>query len=235
MRRRREPAEAPRPAEQDGFANDGGGWTDKDAWREWWGGVVQRWGGQADNDFGQPLMLRVPRGVAVAALGGIVVLLIIAYGVGYARGRSATADAGPGYVAGIDPGSMEMRGMRKPPAAIRVDPAGELIDPRVPGSNYLIVAQYPEDEAERLSDFLWERGVETLLQRLDNGRFHVIVVTPPEGFTKEAMGLGEHVPFRTQMLALGRAWKQHNGNRGDDLTSMYFKRFDPPPGKTNAS
>lgn len=185
----------------------------------------------------EPLTLRVPRGMAVAMLAGLLGLLILAYWVGHSRGGSAAenrvrAEYEPALV---DDGRAPPQ---RPGGQINTTRTGsgtatastEQADPRVKGSNYLILALYPQEEARRLQAFLAERQVDVLVgPRNNKGLCQVIALT---GFTREQVRDTDAAErFLTKMRALGRDWKATNDNRGDDLASMYYDKYQPPDGR----
>lgn len=187
-------------------------------------------------DAGVPVVLRVPRGVAIAACAGVLALMVLSYWVGYSRGSSATAerlkveyeqggrpDRVPDATARIvvpDTGrpSAEGMGAQEPRPVSR--------DPRVVGLNYVVLAMYPRVEADRLAMFLAGRGVETVVVPTDNAElFHVVGLA---GFTTEQYRAGEHREYERRMKQLGRDWRAFNDNKGLDLSDMYWKLFTGP-------
>lgn len=193
----------------------------------------------------EPLTLRVPRGMAVAMLAGLLGLLVLAYWVGYSRGDSAAdkrvraeyepalADDGRAppersvTAPGTGPGSRINATNNGPGTASA--PVTQS-DPRVKGNNYLILALYPEEEARRLKAFLAQRQVEVMVgPRNNKGLCQVIALN---GFTREQVRDTDAAErFLTKMRALGRDWKAANDNRGDDLASMYYDKYQPPDGR----
>lgn len=185
----------------------------------------------------EPLTLRVPRGMAVAMLAGLLGLLILAYWVGHSRGGSAAEKR---VTAMYEPALADdgRTPPERPGGRINTPNTGsgtvtapvQQSDPRVKGSNYLILALYPEEEARRLKAFLAERQVDVLVgPRNNKGLCQVIALT---GFTREQIRDTDAAErFLTKMRALGRDWKAHNGGRGDDLASMYYDKYQPPDGR----
>jgi hypothetical protein len=179
--------------------------------------------------------------MAVAMLAGLLGLLVLAYWVGYSRGDSAAekrvtamyepalADDGrtPPERTGTGPGSRI--NTANTGSGTATTPAQQA-DPRVKGSNYLILALYPEEEARRLKAFLAERQVEVMVgPRNNKGLCQVIALT---GFTREQVRDTDAAErFLAKMRALGRDWKAANDNRGDDLASMYYDKYQPPDGR----
>lgn len=192
-------------------------------------------------DAGVPVVLRVPRGVAIMACVSVLGLLVLAYWAGYSQGSSATeerlrsewAEGGrPDRIPGMpsatatlvvpdtaNPGGSEPAAGDQP--AVRV-----ARDPRQVGLNYLILAMYPRMEAERLGAFLDGRGVETIVIPTDNGRsFEVVGLV---GFTSEQRRAGEHREYERRMRQLGRDWHAFNNFKGLNLSDMYWRLFTGP-------
>lgn len=192
--------------------------------RQWWGG-------------GAPIVLRLPRGMALVLIVAAVGLLVLAYLTGHSRGVSAgETDAQSRYKA-LMRGSMRGGAMVGGHGAI-LTPDGDPMmpgrgrvflpgdaDPRQADLNYPIVARYHLEEAKRLAEFFAERGVDTLVVSAHNtGLFHVI---PVMGFTGEDFRNKQHHPLERQLRDLGREWKILNNNRGDDLSSLWWDKFEP--------
>jgi hypothetical protein len=179
---------------------------------------------------GAPVLLRLPRGFAVVLVVAAVGLVVLAYRVGFSRGEAAAelrlielADSGRPLLRQPPP---LPQGSTPPPAeqAPRA-PAGLLQgDLRQVGLNYLILARYPKDEAQRLREFLASRGVETIAVPSDNARLFHVVAWP--GFTGDQWSGPNGTAFVAEMRKHGAAWKLHNNNRGDDLRSMYWKLYE---------
>jgi hypothetical protein len=65
--------------------------------------------------------------------------------------------------------------------------------------------------------------------RNNKGLCQVIALT---GFTREQVRDTDAAErFLAKMRALGRDWKAANDNRGDDLASMYYDKYQPPDGR----
>lgn len=183
------------------------------------GGRVPWWVGSSS-----PLVLRVPRGLAVLGVAGLVLLIVLAYWVGAVRGsasaQQAVAAAGMGersgpegyYIAADD-------GYQGPEQEV---PEGvvEGEDRRVPGMCYVRVVESTEADCRRIAEFFASRGVAMQVTRGNNDRFRVYVIeraySPQETESESAQY------FLRQMRGHGRAWKVHNGGRGDDLSTMYY-------------
>ncbi|MFW6059219.1 MAG: hypothetical protein ACODAQ_03505 [Phycisphaeraceae bacterium] len=234
-----EPA-APRPAVVERAPEPAGGGGEHAWWS--WSGV------------GVPIILRVPRGVAILAVVGLIGLLVLAYWVGHTRGEAAatatmTEQTRPSDEAdhrappGPPPQRSPQSGSRQASAATggtaASDTAGEDAspggadvrrsarrggDPREPGLNYFIVATYTADHAQRCAEFLAEQGVETHLVSGDNDRFSIWVVE--RGFTRQELYDSQvYRQWESRLKDLGRAWAAHNGNSRDTFASMYPAKY----------
>lgn len=182
----------------------------------------------------EPLLLRVPRGMAVSLLAGLLGLLILAYWVGYSRGGSVAekrvtaiyepALNGAGRVPPSRPGALQGTESRAP---LTGPMTRGRVDRRTPGLNYLVLASCPPKEAQRLQAFLAERQVDVMVgPRNNKGLCQVIAL---RGFTRQQYrDTDEKTRFMVRMRALGRDWKSSNKGKGDDLSSMYYDKYDPP-------
>jgi len=176
--------------------------------------------------------------MALCLMAGLIGLLILAYAVGHSQGDSAAEKriraeltvTGPGYtppprlgaVRGTESGSPQGRAGR---STEPLDPGR--VDPRVPGLNYLVLASCPPDEARRLQGFLAERQVEVMVgPRNNKGLCQVIAL---RGFTRQQYrDTDQKTRFMARMRALGRDWKSANKGKGEDLSSMYYVKYEPP-------
>ncbi|WP_428389705.1 hypothetical protein [Mucisphaera sp.] len=195
---------------------------------------------------GEPLVLRVPKGLAIGVVVGLILVVGLAYWVGYQRGAGSVeaeeggiVDRPPGPIgqalvpepelfvgSSLDGVGVEVLDLNRTPMGWHE--AGSGADPRSAGLNYLILATYPEAEALRLAVFLADRGVASVLEPVNNARFQVVAVNV--GFTRNAFERGVHEIYRRSMLEIGRAWHAENGGRGSDaLQDMYFYRHGPTP------
>ncbi|MEQ9461624.1 MAG: hypothetical protein RIG82_11805 [Phycisphaeraceae bacterium] len=192
----------------------------------------------------EPLVLRVPKGLVAAVAVVLLLILGLAYWVGYERGANGetettaaaveappgplTTPAAPPRFIGADlegPGISLLDLSRTPLGGYQADSPS---DPRQDGMNYLILATYPAAEAQRLSEFLVTHRVASVLKPVNNDRFQVIAVNV--GFTRDAFEQGTQETYRQALLEVGRAWHAHNGRRGNDaLQDMYFYRHGPTP------
>jgi len=105
-----------------------------------------------------------------------------------------------------------------------------LTDPRAVGRNYFILATVRPSEVEgvrQLQKFLAERGLETFLDTVNNGRLRVLVDVT-RGFTRDELRNLEHAEHEQRIRSLGREWKKAQGGIGTDLRDIYRDRYDGP-------
>lgn len=201
----------------------------------WWS-----WAG-----VGTPIILRVPRGIAACAAVALLGLLVLAYWAGHSRGSAATlASLDPSQPLNLQrtapalplnasqlttnattrPTSASPSPSRTPDSGPRTSDSPSA-DPRLAGLNYARLALLPRSDAQRLADFLQNEGVETILDSVDNDRFHVVAVD--QGFAANELGSDAKRAYENRLRAAGRAWKRHNNNRGDALEDLYFAKYEP--------
>ncbi|MFK7789371.1 MAG: hypothetical protein AB8C95_07790 [Phycisphaeraceae bacterium] len=177
-----------------------------------------------------PLVLRVPRGVAILSVVGLLLVIVVAYWVGSMLGA---AGAQPEVVEGG-------LGQRLGPEGYFISPDDDYEGPKVdvpdtaleverrePGLNYMQLITSTKEDCERLARFFGARGVAIQLVPVHNKELWVAYAIK-RGYRSDEMG-SEHQQRYEQMLrSLGRQWKQNNGGRGTDLSTMIFTRNDGP-------
>ncbi|MFP4144786.1 MAG: hypothetical protein ACLFV3_06545 [Phycisphaeraceae bacterium] len=174
-----------------------------------------------------PLVLRVPRGMAVLLGLGLLGLIVLAFVVGYEQGQSAaeqaTADAGsqsasprlarapavPAGAAGLDASPAE--GSQTPGSAGERAPAWK------ESESYLCVATHPHEVAERLAEYMRGAGVEVGVIPHDNDRSKVVC---RRGFGDTSSS--EAKRFRARIVnEIGPDWDENH--RGPtDLSDAYW-------------
>ena len=89
------------------------------------------------------------------------------------------------------------------------------------GLNYLVIANYHQDEAQRAAAYLMDNGIRAAVVPINSGATWRVVGL--EGYTGEQMRAGEHRTYRDSIEALGRAWERdHNGS--DNFSGMFFRK-----------
>ena len=180
-----------------------------------------------------PLVLRIPPGGVV--VGGLVLLVVImlAYLVGHARGVKAGKlearqirqevfgpDGGTGggvETAGVirGDGSTASGGDTGPSRAELYD------DPREAGLNYFVLAQYNREEAERLAMFLERHGLDAFVNPVNNGKFQVI---SEQGFRADQLETNAFKNHRRWLKQVGRLWKDQEQGPSD-LSDLWLKKY----------
>ncbi|QQE12134.1 hypothetical protein JD969_01265 [Planctomycetota bacterium] len=198
--------------------------------------------------FDEPVILRVPRGIAVAICFGVLTLIGMAYWVGESRGAKATRAAIeeegrlmeirlPGLRAGRGaPNSLGeplvkneryqavtlMEQVYNVTNDIVVPPD---MDPRVLGENYLQVTTCSREKAVELMEFLLSRHeVETAA--FTSYSKELVTVVALKGFRVTQDPESEGYKFRSAMLRVGRDWQKLNGRNTKDLSDMFFAKYD---------
>jgi hypothetical protein len=176
-----------------------------------------------------PLVLRIPRGLALLAVVGVLGVIVLAYLVGSARGaasaepnpedRSLGERSGPdGYFVTSEDGyeGSEVDVPKDPLTAER----------REPGLNYMRLIQDDEAYCRELAEFFGKREVALQLVLVNNGR-SCIAYAVKRGYRGDELDSESCKRYRQQLLSIGQQWKIHNGNRGTDLSTMYFELYNP--------
>ena len=177
-----------------------------------------------------PLVLRLPRGLAVLSLAGVLLVIVLAYFVGTIRGAAAARPepdeqtlgqrSGPqGYfIAGQD----DYQGTE-----VQVPEQALTAERREPGKNYMRLIQSTEQDCRELAEFFGARGVAIQLAMVNNGR-SCVAYAVKRGYRGDELSSESCKRYKQQLLSLGRQWKAHNQGRGTDLATMYFERYDGP-------
>lgn len=150
-----------------------------------------------------PIVLRVPRGMAI--LIGVVVLafIFLAYWVGYQQAQFAQS-AAPSAV----PGDVESYGQGR-------------ADRRIEGLTYFVLAEFPASpdgrndargHAEDLVGFLRDQAVEAKMVIGHNKGLRVVALT---GFRDDQIASADYQKYQQELSELGRRWKQVHGGLTD--------------------
>lgn len=198
---------------------------DDGADRAWW------------RSFDEPVVLRVPRGLAVLIVAVAVGIVVLAYWVGNQRGIAA----GKAIVEARLEGQTNLLRPRLAPdvpggdGALDTPPQTTQTDlnqdPREAGLNYFVLVSYPRnavgrDEALKLVGFLRQYGVEAAAVIGDNARFLSVVAL--RGFAPEELGAPAVGTYRQKLLSIGRDWKTAHDGRGNDLSDLYLDKYEGP-------
>ncbi|MEM1354751.1 MAG: hypothetical protein AAGH88_07705 [Planctomycetota bacterium] len=196
-------------------------------------GTAPWWVGSA-----APIVLRIPRGLAVAVIFGVLGLLIVSYWVGTVRGKSAAKADAPPQIAG--PNGNAPRQTPEISISNERDPDGDnpetndrpamqvFAERREAGLNYLRLLTGNREECIRLAEFMADKRVAIQLVNRDNGE--VVVYAVDQGFRGNELSSEEYLAYRRKLQELGRAWRRFNNNRGTDLGTMYPALYKSPGG-----
>ncbi len=177
-----------------------------------------------------PLVLRVPRGLAVLAVAGVLLVIVVAYFVGTVRGaagaRPEATDEGMGERAGPD-GYYLAEEAQYAREEVEVPEVPLTAERREPGLNYMRLIQSTPEDCKALAEFFGSRGVAIQLVMVNNGR-SCIAYAVKRGYRGDELSSESCKRYEQQLRTLGRQWKAHNKGRGTDLATMYFERYDGP-------
>lgn len=177
-----------------------------------------------------PLVLRVPRGVAILGVVGLLLLIVIAYGVGVIRGAAwaqpEAADPGMGDRAGPNGFFMSPDDDYAGPE-VSVPEEDLTVERREPGLNYMQLITSTREDCEALARFFGARGVAIQLVPVHNKGLWVAFAVK-RGYRSDEMGGESQMRYEQMLRSLGRQWKQSNSGRGTDLSTMIFNRYDGP-------
>ena len=177
-----------------------------------------------------PIVLHVPKGIAVAVLGGILGLILISYWVGHQRGITATD-------ARYEIMSQQQVNLYRPREAPVQRPRSQTQQStplsqlsttvgnrhRQQGMNHLILATETSERAKELIQFFQIYGVAAAAYPADTKG--LVQVWDLRSFPGEEKGFKNWNEHKRKLQRIGRQWKQHNGNKGSDLSDMYYKLY----------
>lgn len=137
---------------------------------------------------------------------------------------SGNATGGVKPIAGSGSGGATAGGANGGNQGAGQQPGGGTISPlRKPGLNYMVLAQYPRDEAEKLAAFMQRSEVATIIVPSNNARLFQVVAL--RGFTRDELTSQSRRDFERELLRLGRKWQQEEKGAGN-LSDMYMTRYD---------
>jgi hypothetical protein len=177
-----------------------------------------------------PLVLRLPRGVAVLSVAGLLLLIVLAYWVGAMRGAAGAepqqVDLGLGQRTGPDGFFVTPDDGYEGPV-VEVPEDALTVERREPGLNYMQLMTSSREDCEKLARFFGSRGVAIQLVPVNNKELWVAFAVK-RGYRSDEMGSESRQRYEQMLRSLGRQWKQHNSGRGTDLSTMIFNRYDGP-------
>lgn len=178
-----------------------------------------------------PLVLRVPRGVAILSLVGLLLLIAVAYWVGSMRGAAGAVpeavESSLGQRLGPEDGFYISPDDGYDGPEVEVPEDAVLVERREPGHNYMQLITSTREDCERLARFFGARGVAIQLVPVNNSESWVAFAVK-RGYRSDEMGSESQRRYEQMLRSLGRQWKQSNGGRGTDLSTMIFNRYDGP-------
>ncbi len=195
-----------------------------------------RWWGQLH----QPLVIRVPPGVLVLGVVGLLAAVLLAYWAGQARGfrngqltmltgsgqhRAATASkavvVGTGAVEAIRQNSLSHG------RSAGVESMARPVPLRRNGLNYFVLAHCPREEATQLVEFLHEHGLESAAFRAQNGRFFQVMAL--HGFEKDDILGPTRQQLEQRVRELGRLWSTKRYGPDFSQTGIYLDLYEGEP------
>ena len=200
--------------------------------------------------FDEPLVLRLPRGVAILVFMGVLAMVVTAYWVGSSRGVAQQVAkqraretqfsqlygrlrAEPVVLAGEKEQDLVAKDGERLSLLERVLQAtGDVVvpkemDPREDGKNYLVLTMTDRETAVRLIEYMRERQVEAGAFVPSNGglaRRGLVEVIYLRGFESGQMS-GEAKRVMQDMKRLGESWRYYNDGKGKNLSDMYYRKF----------
>ena len=187
--------------------------------------------------------VRLPLGYLFVAAMAMIVLLVIAYSVGFARGKNNSPAQKTGFVTipdtsqgnnstsanKADTGSIKSDQSMDHKAETPVSTDESRInnnhtagvptldrtqDTRQRGLNYIIVERFSTDEANRVADYLSGQGIDAMVLPTNNRHLRQVVVR--QGFAGWSSNR-EGLALLSRIKQLGREWKaRHGGTKNFD-------------------
>ena len=175
-------------------------------------------------------VVRVPVGYVWIAMGGLILLAVLAYMYGFSRGSSqAQADASR-ISAGLEQKLSEGFQVRDPllnaaPEVRKPDRRPDNGDPRVPGMAYFIAETPLKERSMEIVTFIREQGqgLDAAIVPADNERLRQIIVLP--GFKPSEAKTRDQL--RKRIIELGRRFERI-GKNNDNFDDTYFLTYKGP-------
>ncbi|MFI4859321.1 MAG: hypothetical protein ACIAXF_01430 [Phycisphaerales bacterium JB063] len=192
-----------------------------------------------------PIVLRIPRGLAVLSILGLLLLVMLAYWVGTARGRSAAQQqiaqgnpdaavlAGPRGVGRVSITS-EQDAVDGPGASQAGDggPSPQQVvqttfeERRERGLNYFRLVKTSREEGEQIAAFMAQAQIDIQLVLEDNER-SCVVYAVERGFRGDELNSDARRQHESHLRALGNQWKQL-GSGHSNFGTMIPERYSGP-------
>jgi len=185
--------------------------------------------------------IRLPLGYVFVAVMAMILLLIVAYSVGFARGHAAlkspenaekaTDSRSSGTRNNVNQASVadpaNVSENPSPPSKVNSDRSttnaltnpralapARTVDTRVPGLNYIIVERFSLQEADLVADFLAGHGIDVMVLPANNRNLREVIVRQGyNGWLSNAAGQ----QMFSRIKDLGREWRsRQNGSKNFD-------------------
>lgn len=185
--------------------------------------------------------IRLPMGYVFVAVMAMIVLLIVAYSIGFARGHAAlksakntarTTDSSPtgtknnanrASIAGPanqfeNPSQLGSANSDRSTTNTRINPGttvpARTDDTRVPGLNYIIVERFAPQEADLVADFLAGYGIDVIVLPANNRNLREVIVR--QGYNGWLSNTAGQQMF-SRIKDLGREWRsRYKGSKNFD-------------------
>ena len=184
-------------------------------------------------------------GLAVVVLAGLLLVMVLAYWVGSARGRGAAEaayearqGAGVGVPGPRGVGDISISRPQDPPAVapgpgqVAGDPAGgQVVEPtyaeqRERGLNYFRLVATSREEGEEIAQFMASARIDIQLVLIDNDR-SCIVYAVERGFRSDELNSDARRQHESHLRALGNQWREL-GSGHSNFNTMIPERYQGP-------
>ena len=193
--------------------------------------------------------IRLPLGYIFVACAAVILLLVIAYSVGYARGNNASKAEKAGFLNNSNStesteSTTSNNTTTSPPmdnqaasttSHNNANPdlskgnrnlsnptptTDRTTDTRRKGLNYIFVERFSPEEADQVADYLAGQGIDAMVLPANNRLRQVVLRQGFEGWSSNRQGQA----LLAKIKALGREWKsQHGGTKNFD--QAYGNKF----------
>ena len=191
-----------------------------------------------------PIVLRIPRGLAVLCGVGLLLLLVLAYWVGASRGWSAaqseladqqtdratqggTRGVGAVSISRLSEGEQE-QGSSDSGDAGPVEIHTSLDERRERGLNYFRLVRTSREEGEQIAAFMAQAQIDIQLVLLDNDE-RCIVYSVERGFRSDERNSDARRQHESHLRALGNQWRALGSGRShSNFNTMILDLYEGP-------
>ena len=177
-----------------------------------------------------PLVLRLPRGLAVLSVFTVLMVIVLSYWVGSMRGAAAAKPDPEATAIGDRFGPSDYYEYKELPydgPVVEVPEKRMYKEVRKDGYWYLRLMTSSEEECRKLASFLHKRDVAVLLV-VNEAKQNCVVYAVDRGYRSGDLSSESAKRYMALMRNHGQAWKESNGGRGDKLSSMYYAQYEKP-------